>query len=204
MNSPSRKRGWDLHERMMSHDSTATFDVFMTFMGPLIRALERNLGCSYDEANACAADAVYAYVRHPERFDASKASLSTFLTQIAKHKAQDSYRSSTARNRREQDPRTIFEVHPPAPNISLEERVDIKQRLDRLVQRIEGAGLPERDLAGIRVIFAEERCSMESMAEALGLSHLPQEEMRQAVRRHTDRLKKILKRLCKEDLDDES
>ncbi|RKG78561.1 sigma-70 family RNA polymerase sigma factor [Corallococcus sp. CA049B] len=184
---------------MMSHDPTATLDVFMTFMGPLVRALERNPGCSHDDANDSAIDAVLHYRDNPGLYEEQKSSLVTFLTFIARRKAQDRFRSASARTRREQDPRAFVELLPSAPNVSLEERVDLK----RTVERIEGAGLAERDLACIRLLLLGVR-STEQLAEALNLPPLSLEEMRREVKRHTDRLKKRLKSLCKEDTDDES
>lgn len=205
MNSPSRKPRRDLHERMMSDDPTATLDIFMTFMGPLIRALEHNQGCSYDDANASASDAVWTYLRNPGRYDARKANLWTFLHQIAKRRAHDTYRSTSARTRRETDRRTISEVHPSAPNTYLEDRIIAKQQLERLAQRVEAAGLPDRDVAGIRVIIVSEgRAPADEMAVALGLSHLPDDERLHAVRRHTERLRRLLRSLCMEESDVEA
>ncbi|RKG57522.1 sigma-70 family RNA polymerase sigma factor [Corallococcus sp. AB011P] len=205
MTSPSRQEVEHLHDRMMSHDPTATHDVFDTFMDPLIRSLRRYLGCSPDDANASAADAVFAYLRQPERFDARQSTLWNYLSQIARRRAHDSHRTRTAREKREKNPLTILEVHPPAPNNGLEGFVIAKQLLERLEERIKEAGLPQRDIAGIRVIVLHQgRVPAEEMADALGLSHLPPGERLHEVRRHTERLKRLLRSLYMEDSDVDS
>ena len=205
MTSPSRREVEHLHERMMSSDPMASYDVFDTFMPPLVRSLKGYLGCTYDDANASAADAVFAYLKHPERFDARRSTLWNFLSQIAKRRAHDSYRSRTARDRREKNPRTISEVHPSAPKNGVEGFAVVQQQLERLEDRIRKAGLPQRDIAGIRVIFLHEgRVPAQEMAEALGLSHLPPGERLHQVRRHTERLRGLLRSLYMEDSDVDS
>jgi len=73
--------------------------------------------------------------------------------------------------------------------------------VDRLIQR--GLLKDEKDVAALRLILSGER-STERLAEVLGLSELPQEQMRREVKRHRDRLMKILERFGKEDPDDPS
>ena len=205
MTSPSRQQVEQLHERMLGRDPTATYDVFETFMDPLVRGLKRYLGCTHDDANASAADAVFAYLRHPERFDARQSTLWNFLNQIARRRAHDSHRSRTARTKREKNPLTLVEVHPPAPKEGVEGFAIARQLLKRLEERIEKAGLPQRDIAGIRVIVLHEgRVPAEEMAEALGLTHLPPGERLHEVRRHTERLRRLLRSLWMEDSDVDS
>ncbi|RKH46874.1 sigma-70 family RNA polymerase sigma factor [Corallococcus sp. AB050B] len=194
-----------LHERMLSHDPTATLDVFLTFMEPLLKALERKPGCKGLAAYDSAIDAILEYRDKPRSYELQRGTLLTFLTVIARRNAQDDYRKDSARTRREQNPQAVFEIHPPVPNTYLEDQVDAKKQLERLATRIEAAGLPERDLAGIRVIIAtENRCPAEQMAAALGVSHLPPAAQLHAVRRNTDRLRKRLKSFREEDIDVES
>ncbi|RKG90926.1 RNA polymerase sigma factor [Corallococcus terminator] len=199
MNSPSREKEWDLHERMLSKDSTVSVDIVLTFMEPLVQALERNPGCSHEHAYDSVIDALFIYFRHPDRYDERRASLGTYLAQIARRKAQDRHRSAVASARRNKEFGSIVELLPAPPNMSVETQVEVKL----LVEKIERAGLSERDLACLRLIVMESR-STNMMAEVLGLTHLPQAEMRRAVKRHYDRLMKMLKRLCEEDPDDES
>ncbi|RYZ39379.1 MAG: sigma-70 family RNA polymerase sigma factor [Myxococcaceae bacterium] len=197
------EKEWDLHERILGKDPTASVDLFLTFMDLLVRTLKRHTRCSDDDAHDSAIDALFAYLKEPDKFDPLKGGMSAYLVQIARNKAGDRYRSSTARERREEKVRVLVEVLPPPPNVSLEEYVEMKQLVERLVRKIEGAGLNERDLACIRLIITDSR-STESWAEVLGLTHLPQDQMRQVVKRHYDRLMKRLKSLCKEDPDEES
>ncbi|RKH18704.1 sigma-70 family RNA polymerase sigma factor [Corallococcus praedator] len=198
-----REKEWDLHERILGKEPTASVDLFLTFMDPLFRMLKRQTKCSDDDAHDSAIDALFAYLKEPDKFDPGKGSMSAYLVQIARYKAWDRYRSSSARAQREEKMRVQVEVEPPPPNVSLEEYVEMKQLVERLVRKIEALGLDDRDQACIRLIITDSR-STESWAEVLGLTHLPQDQMRQVVKRHYDRLMKRLKSLCKEDPDEES
>jgi len=63
-----------------------------------------------------------------------------------------------------------------------------------LWQKVERALQDERDRAALALILDGER-STEALAEALGLQGLPQLERQREVKRHRDRLVKVLERL---------
>ncbi|RKH57905.1 RNA polymerase sigma factor [Corallococcus aberystwythensis] len=204
MTSPSRQQVEQLHKRMLGPDSDATHDVFDAFMEPLVDSLVGTLRCSRHDANAYAADALFAYFRKPDGFDANQSSLWFFLNQIAMRRAYDAYRSQTKRTLRENNPLTVVEVHPPAPNNATEDFVSATQQLERLSERIESGGYPAREVAAMRVILLSEgRVSEEEMARALEISHLPLAERLPLVRSHTERLRRLLRSLYKEIFNDE-
>ncbi|RKH83426.1 sigma-70 family RNA polymerase sigma factor [Corallococcus sp. AB032C] len=197
MSSPSQGR--DLHERVLNGDRTASVDVFLTFMDPMVRALKGNPGCNDDDAHDSAIDAVYAYLQRPQRYDPDKSNLGTYLSRIALRKAQDRFRASTSRARRNRDFGGAVALWAGAPNKEMETRVEVHLILETINQ----AGFSERDRACLRLMFAGER-STDRLAEVLGLMHLPQLELRREVKRTQDRLMKALKRLFEEEHDDES
>ncbi|NPD24945.1 RNA polymerase sigma factor [Corallococcus exiguus] len=204
MSNPSRLEVEQLHKRMLGQDSDATHDVFEAFMEPLVDSLVGSLRCARHDANEYAADALFAYFRKPDGFDANQSSLWFFLNQIARRRAYDAYRSQTKRTLRENNPLTLIEVHLPAPNNAMEDFVSVTQRLERLSARVESGGYPARDVAGMRVILLSEgRVSEEEMASALEISHLPLAERLPLVRSHTERLRRLLRSLYKEVFNDE-
>ncbi|MHA7629842.1 RNA polymerase sigma factor [Corallococcus sp. M7] len=174
-------------------------DVFLTFMDPLIQALKRNPGCNDDDANDSAIDAVYAYLQKPLKYDPHKSSLSTYLGRIALRRAQDRFRSSSARTLRNRDFGGAVAVWSREPNKDMETRAEV----DLILKKFDQAGFSERDQACLRLMLTGER-STDRLAEVLGLMHLPQLERRREVKRNQDRLMKALKRLFEEGHDDES
>jgi RNA polymerase sigma-70 factor, ECF subfamily len=188
-----------LHERVLQGDPVAPADVFQTFIEPLLNILEREMACDPEEANVSAVDAVFSYLREPERYDHKRGRLSTYLTQAAKHRVRDHRRSASARARREQDFASVVELQATSPKEELERSVEVGLVLKRLEEHV-----PEgRDREALRLLLWGERSS-ERWAEVLGLTSLPTDERRREVKRHRDRLMKFLERFGKEDPDDES
>jgi RNA polymerase sigma-70 factor (ECF subfamily) len=111
----------------------------------------------------------------------------------------DRTRSSEARTRREQKFADVFELQARSPKEALEVSVEVRLALKRL----DATGLGVAETAFLRLVLMGER-STQALAEVLGLASLPEDEMRREVKRHRDRLMKLLGRLGKEDSDVES
>ncbi len=199
MSFPSRVDELKLHERVLQGDPVVPVDVFRTFMPPILKVLESEMSCNREDAHDSAIDAVLSYLRTPERYDPQRARLSTYLTQAAKKRAMDRRRSSDARTRREQDFAGVFEVQARPPKEVLEKSVEASLA----AQRLDSLGLDEREREVLRLVLQGER-STRKLATVLGLDLLPEDEQRREVKRHRDRLMKMLERLGKEDPDDES
>jgi RNA polymerase sigma-70 factor (ECF subfamily) len=188
-----------LHERVLRKDPVVSVDVFQTYMPLLLKALMSRKTCDPEDAHDAAIDAVLLYLEQPERYDRQRGRLSAYLVQIARNRAVDRYRSKTARARREQDFADVVELRDVPPNEKLERGMEAALALKRL----EKYDLTERDQSALGLIFQGER-STRRLAEVLGLDSLPEDEMRREVKRHRDRLMKLLERLGKEGPDDES
>jgi len=190
-----------LHERVVQHDPVASSDVFMTYMDRIVKILMRRLGCDEDAAHDSAVEVIFTYTQQPGRYDPGKGRLFSYLLQAAKHRVADKRRSADARSRREQRFVSAVEHDTRAPNEELEAQVEARLAVRRLVERKYLKN--ERDGEALRLIVYGVR-STEQLAEAFGLSSLPKDELKRAVKRHRDRLMKVLERFGKEDSDGES
>jgi len=170
--------------------------VFRVYLDPLIQTLCRIRRLSREEARDALVDVVLSYLTHPGRFDPRKGRLHSYLTQAAVKKTTDTYRREEARQRREQKFGGVFELLARTPNDSLE--ITVEARL--FMERIDRAGLPEKDRAFLKLVLQGER-STHILAEAIGLPPAPEADHRREVKRHRDRLMKFLGRLGKEDRD---
>jgi RNA polymerase sigma-70 factor (ECF subfamily) len=200
MSFPSRAHELKLHERVLQGDPVVPVDIYRAFMPPILKILESEMSCNPEDAHDSAIDAVLSYLRTPERYDPHRARLSTYLTQAAKKRAMDRRRSTEARSRREHDFAGVVEVQARPPKEVLEKFVEARLA----AQRLDGLGLDEREREFLRLVIQGER-STGMLAKVLGLDSLPEDEQRREVKRHRDRLMKMLERLGKkEDPDDES
>jgi RNA polymerase sigma-70 factor (ECF subfamily) len=198
MSFPSQMDELELHERVLQGDRVASADVFQAFMDPILRILKEEMSCSPDDARDSATDAVFSYLRNPGRYDRHRARLSTYLTQAAKKRAMDRHRSTAARLRREQDFASVVEVQARTPKEVLEVSVEAKLA----AKLLDDSRLDEREWEFLRLVLQGEG-STRRLAGVLGLDELPEDEMRREVKRHRDRLMKLLERLGKEGSDDE-
>jgi len=189
-----------LHERVVQRDPVASVDVYRTYMDGIVEILMRKHGCDEDTAHDSAIDAILSYIHRPDRYDPGRRPLFFYLMQAAWHRAVDRLRSANARARREQDFGRGVEQGARTPNEEMEASVRARQLVDLLEK---GEYLTEIDRAALRLFLAGEG-STEEMAKALGLPPRPMAELRREVKRHRDRLMKLLERFGKEGSDDES
>ncbi|ATB40439.1 hypothetical protein CYFUS_005888 [Cystobacter fuscus] len=189
----------ELHRRALQRDPVILTDLFEFFAQQITRFLRDDLRCGKDAADDAIFDTLLAYVKQPDRYDPQKARLITYLTRAAKHQAWDRSRSEKSAARREREFGRAVELWRRTPKEEMENFVEAIRALDRLVER--GHLKDERDVAFLRLFLSGER-STERLAEVLGLGSSPLEQKRRAVKRHRDRLMKILERFGKEDPDE--
>src|SRR5215217_601400 len=196
MRFPSHAEEQALHERVLKkNESLASEDVFRVFMDPIIKFLCTHRGKTKDEAHDAVCDVLLEYLENPERYQAHKSRLSTYLTRAAEMQARDMYRSQEARQRREREFGGVIELRARTPNESLEIIVEARLAVGRLEQAVQ-----EKDRAALGLILQGER-STHALAKAMNLPPLPEKDLRRAVKRNRDRLMKLLGRCGKEDRD---
>jgi RNA polymerase sigma-70 factor (ECF subfamily) len=188
----------DLYRRALKRDPVILADLFEALAEKIIKFVMNDLKCSEDTADNAVFDALTDYVEQPERYDPQKGRLLTYLTQAAKYQAKDRLKSEAATARREQEFGRVVELWRRTPKEEMENAVEASRVMEQLRKR---GLLKDEDMAAFELIMKGER-STERLAQALGLGALPLEQMRREVKRHRDRLMKILERFGKEDPDD--
>ncbi|NOK08474.1 HEAT repeat domain-containing protein [Corallococcus exercitus] len=194
---PTRADEGDLHERVLQGDPTGPIDTMTTFLEPIHRSLIRTMGLDSDSANDAAIDAILSYLSNPDSYNPKAMRLATYLSLIARRRAQDQQTSAANRERREQAFASIAELTMSAPGLALEDSVEASHAWERLIKQ---NALSKQDTLFLQLFLAGER-STEKLAEALELTATSQNEKRVLVKRHQDRLMKRLKRLAKADED---
>lgn len=198
MGFPTLQEEADLHERVLAADPVASVDVFSALMTPLMAVLRRDLQCDEDQAWDSAIDAVFEYLEAPSVYNAHRGRLSTFVTQVAKRRAIDRIRARSAESRREKEFGTLVELRTPAPKEEMERTLEAQQ----LWKKVEEVIGDQRDRRALALILDGER-STEALAEVLGLDHLSVPDRRREVKRHRDRLMKVLERFGERLRDDQ-
>ncbi|SET98353.1 RNA polymerase sigma factor [Stigmatella erecta] len=200
MRNPSPEAEMVLHQRLLEGDPLAYYDVFPMYMERLAKKLE-GLGYDIDVARDAALEAVLAYRKQPERYDPRKVHPFTYIMGVAKHKAADRWRSVEAGARREKKQGDV-ELLLRTPNDPME-RMETSARVRQILELLEkGKVLSEQDQALLRLVLTGES-STEELAKALRLPPMSKEDRQLEVKRHRDRLMKLLERFFgKEDSDD--
>lgn len=190
MRFPNSEAESTLHQRVLAGDPVAPADLFAHFVEPLMSVIRHDLRCDADCAMDSSIDAVFDYIRLPSAYNPDRGRLCTFLTNIAKHKAVDRIRARSAEARREHEFSALVEVRESAPN----EKMERSAEAQKLWRKIEQVVQNERDRLALALILDGER-STDVIADALGMHGGTQLERQRAVKRHRDRLLKILDRL---------
>lgn len=200
MRNPPSEEERALHERAVQRDPVVSADIFLTFMDRIAAILMRRLRCDEDTARDSTMKVLYDYIERPERYDPDKGDLFPYLMQAATYRALDQRRSEHAEARRIREFVSAVEQGSRTPKEQLEDRVEAGLTMRKLLEC--GYLKDERDQKTLLLILQGVR-STEELAKALGLPAMPTEELRRKVKRHRDRLMKLLERFGKEDSDDE-
>ncbi|NVI97097.1 sigma-70 family RNA polymerase sigma factor [Myxococcus sp. AM009] len=199
MENPTRDEEIALHARILQRESVATAEAFAALADPIIGAVKRARGCTYEDARDATIDVLLDYFEAPERFDPQRGRLFSYLTQSAKNTVTDWQRSATRRQMREEKFGALVELPGWSPKVSLEQSAEVK----RIVERIEKSDLCRVDRAFLGLVLQGERSTQE-FAEVLGLGALPAADIQREVKRNRDRIMKWLVRFGREVFGDES
>jgi RNA polymerase sigma-70 factor, ECF subfamily len=192
---------WILHRSLLSRDPTAPETIARVILGPLVEHTELHFSrVSSDTVEQSALDAVWEYLKHPERCQAATgAGVVAYVRGVARMKLLDELRRERRRRAREQ--RWAQETEADAEREGVELRTaatTVEQDEDTAVlqaRRTEvlGALVTETDRRLLELKLSGER-KTSAFAEVLAISHLPIAEQRKIVKRHKDRIDKILRR----------
>ncbi len=198
---PTQQDALALHQRLLTHDPTAGNDLATAFLERLVVWLgETDPSVSEDIRLEAAEDAILALIRKPESYSPELQTLEVYL----RMSARGDLRNLLSKERRQNKGRVPWigvellrdggkylgrNDDPALPLRLAEEQQNI---LSTIPDAVRGR-LSETDLHALELIVQKERRHA-VYAELYGLLHLPAEEQERTVKRHKDRLKKVLKR----------
>jgi hypothetical protein len=201
-NDPQADRA--IHERLVNGDPTASEELARKYL-PLIQRHVSGRAHAHgvydrDVINDAAVDAVFGYIRSPEKFDPGKSGLYGYLKRAAERDLINAVQKDR-RRRRGEELHADVELSIVARNRSSEvDRIrhdSENEALSRIQGQREMADLTEtanqQDQALLRLMAEGERVTGK-FAIVLGVTDLPIADQRRIVKQHKDRLKAQLKR----------
>jgi RNA polymerase sigma-70 factor (ECF subfamily) len=190
-----------LHQRLLAHDPTASDELADAYLGPLIVWLGKIAPHVSEEIRIEAAeDAILSLIRNPQSYSPARQTLEVYLRMSGRGDMLNALASEERRKKHESpcgrvelladDGKYMGRDDDPALPLRLAEetRSSASAIPDALRRR-----LPETDLRAMQLLLEGER-RYAVFAELYGLLHLPGKEQTRTVKRHKDRLKKMLQR----------
>ena len=185
----------ELHNRLLSDDPVATNDIFEVFAPELERHLRiqfPNLWVGVDPNIylSAAFDALTDYFKNPSRYDPSKSGLMTYLRMVAKRDMQNLLRKEERHTSRRTPLDSVEFTQSDGNDVSerVAEEIDGRRMIEKLRQ-----GMTPVERTVFSLMLEGERSSA-AAAEAMGIGHLPSQEMAREVKRVKDRIKKRAQR----------
>ncbi len=193
-----------LHQRLLSGDATASEEIAQKYL-PLIQrhvaARAHNYGIhDSDLVNDATVEAVFSYIRYPEKFDPSKSGVLGYLKRAAERDLINVAQKDRRRRRGEELQENVEQsilLRNKSSEIDRirrgsEDLAIARIEKERGLNRLQSFGSP-RDNLLLRLLAEGERRTSK-FAALLGIENLPNSEQRKIVKQHKDRLKAQLKR----------
>lgn len=190
-------RDWyrEIHERLLAGDPVAPTELAEVVWEPLVKALEKRhprLRAS-DFLRDAASDALISYIKQPIQFDPARRGLFGFLAMAAEGDLRNALAKASRRKRRE-IPIEDVELTGAGGNERLEAPdLDTRIEAETMRGRIGELFKDPRDRQAVELLIEGER-STEAFAKVWGLERLLAKEQASQVKRHKDRIKKMLTR----------
>lgn len=193
-----------MHTRLLARDPTASEELAREYL-PLvkqhvrIRALQHGIQ-DQDLINDATVEAVFDYIRKPEKFNPQKSGLLGYLKRAAERDLMNEVQKDRRRRRGEElheDVELSVLARNKTADVERIRRVEEMATISHIQKERELAQSTkprnERDNALLRLMAEGER-STDEFAAVLGIGELPIVEQRRIVKQHKDRLKAQLKR----------
>jgi RNA polymerase sigma-70 factor, ECF subfamily len=190
-----------LHQRLLAQDPTAANDLAEAYLEALVVWLgETDARAPEDVRIEAAEDAILALIRNPASYSPKRQTLEVYL----RMSARGDLRNRLRKERRHQTGRmalTSVELLPDSgkylghtddPSLPLRIAQEKQSVVDGVPDSL-NQGLSETDRRALEMILRKERRTS-VYAELYGLQHLSAQEQVRQVKRHKDRLKKLLQR----------
>lgn len=194
--SPSQEQLLALHHALLAGDVTAPARLAELLLPALVRRLAGRREVDRAEIESIVGTSIATYLRHPDRYDATRAPLLAYLYQDA---LGDIRNEGAKPARRPEDAAEdgVLEHVPARGNLTPED--DVVDRLDPLdlprslvdaaLAQIELLGDEDREFLRLR---GDGVRSTHAYAAVLGIAHLPPDQQKREVKRAKDRLDKRL------------
>ncbi len=184
-----------IHERLLAEDPVAPAELAEALLEPLVKKLQRRHPRlrESDLLREAASDALMSYMKHPSQFDPAKRGLMGYLVMAAEGDLRNTLAKAWRRRGHEISLEDVElrraagkeAVRRPGPDSQLVYQ-EMRGKVDELFK-------DPRDREAVDLIADGER-STEVFAELWGLQGLSPKEQRREVKRHKDRIKKMLER----------
>ena len=198
---PAQEAAVVLHQRLLRQDPTAADDVAVAYLVHLVAWLgETDAGVPEDLRVEAAEDAILALIRNPASYSPERQTLEVYL----RMSARGDLRNGLRKQRRHHEGRESLDGvelsprggkylrradDPSLPVLLAEEKQTVMDGVPDSLKR----ELSEVDRRALEMILERERRTS-AFAALYGLQNLPPKEQFREVKRHKDRLKKVLKR----------
>ncbi len=199
--APTQQDGVALHRRLLAQDPMAANDLAVAYLEPLVTWLGALAPQVHEDIRLEAAeDALLALIRNPASYSPDRQTLEVYLRMSARGDLRNAL-AKEQRRRKHEIPCGRVELLPEAgkysgqsddPALTLYLTEDMPSTASTIPDSVKGR-LSETDLRALQLILQKERRHA-VFAELYGLAHLPPQEQKRAVKRHKDRLKRMLKR----------
>jgi RNA polymerase sigma-70 factor (ECF subfamily) len=201
---PSQPEAIELHRRLVLLDPTASHDLVVAYLEPLVAWLsEINCKVPSDLRVEAAEDALLSLILNPNSYSPDRQTLEAYLRMSARGDLLNRV-AKERKHHKNRIPWDLVELSPDAGkylgrcddsslSVSLAEEDQI---IANAIPENVKLQLSETDLRALMLILKMER-STTVFAELYGLQHLTLQAQTREVKRHKDRLKKILKRAGK-------
>jgi hypothetical protein len=202
MTDPTGAELLALHQRLLAGDVTAPRELAERLV-PLVRRRLGQLERSVEDpamVRSAIGWVIARYLKQPERFDPDRGGLVGYLTMEAHGDVLNELKTLKRRRGHERPADNLVELERPGRDSTVEE--EVLERVDPVdvppdVARAALKAMSELDEVDRRLVrmMVDGVRSTAAFAAVLEISHLPIELQRKAVKRHKDRLGKILERL---------
>ncbi|QGJ70636.1 Hypothetical protein PBC10988_23340 [Planctomycetales bacterium 10988] len=187
------KRLQELHQRLLAEDPTAPPEIATLLLTPLCEDLRRKYSSRryVDFIHHAVEDALINYFQRPEQYNPTKGELQVYLRMSALGDLRNALRKEQRFQEKFQSGVEISQI---AGKIEREEDCTLSiLRTKELSTEVRNLFPEELDWQMVELIMNKERRT-EVFAEILGITHWSQEDQCSEVKRHKDRIKKILRR----------
>jgi RNA polymerase sigma-70 factor (ECF subfamily) len=183
----------EAHSRLVSGNVTAPAELYKALYAPLVGWLSsKGRTAERDLILDAATDALVAYLKRPEAWDGTKATLISYLCMAADRDLLNLLKKSSRRQRYEVLKSDVEDMGNER-NVVLDDK-EIKKSVQDALATVQSNIKSKRDLELVTLMLSGER-STEKFAAILGIENETAGKKAKVVKQHKDRLKKVLKRM---------